>query len=126
MEKQNYRRSSFSGQTIADRSLSEGARRRPRKPNVSRDSSTGSSVASLDVRCACQYYKSDALLPDRVKSRPTSYPVGNVANHAEKSAPITKTVHFRLVVVSVAKSNIFNGGRIIFILQKYVLFRKLY
>lgn len=103
------RRSSFSGQIASDRSLSEGTRPRLKKPNVSRDSSTGSSVASLDVRCACQYYKSDALLPSRsakVGTRPVSFPIGNLnANNVSVPATgkistnnggtTTKSVHFR-------------------------------
>lgn len=48
------------------RSVSEGSRRKQRRRNVSRDSSTGSSVMSLDVRCACQYYQSNSLLPEKI------------------------------------------------------------
>lgn len=48
------------------RSVSEGSRRKQRQRNVSRDSSTGSSVMSLDVRCACQYYQSNSLLPEKI------------------------------------------------------------
>jgi len=57
------------------RSFSEGNKRESRRKNVSRDSSTGSSGMSLDVRCACQYFQSDSLLPDRknpVGTRPSS------------------------------------------------------
>ncbi|XP_048525567.1 uncharacterized protein LOC109537671 isoform X3 [Dendroctonus ponderosae] len=87
MQSQRFqRRSSFSGTTGNVRSLSEGARRRPKKPNVSRESSTGSSVTSLDVRCACQYFQGNELLPDK-PAKFTGSP-GHVA-------PITKTVHFR-------------------------------
>lgn len=48
------------------RSISEGSRRKRRQRNVSRDSSTGSSAMSLDVRCACQYYQSNSLLPEKI------------------------------------------------------------
>ncbi|KAJ3661184.1 hypothetical protein Zmor_005593 [Zophobas morio] len=57
------------------RSASEGRRRAPRRTNVSRDSPSGSSAMSLDVRCACQYFQSDSLLPDRINpvgTRPSS------------------------------------------------------
>lgn len=57
------------------RSRSEGSRRKPKLQNTSRQSSSGSSVMSLDVRCACQYFQSSSLLPDRlnpVGMRPSS------------------------------------------------------
>lgn len=56
------------------RSASVGALPREKRHFVSRNEST--SGASLDVRCACQYFQCDSLLPDRVNpvtdSRPTS------------------------------------------------------
>lgn len=69
------RRRKMSLQEGQRRSASEGQRRGTRKTNVSRDSSTGSSAMSLDVRCACQYFQSDSLLPDRINpmgTRPNS------------------------------------------------------
>lgn len=59
----------------AKRSLSEGARREARRRDISRECSTGSSAISLDVRCGCQYFQCDSLLPDRVShmgTRPVS------------------------------------------------------
>lgn len=56
------------------RSASVGALPREKKHFVSRNES--SSGATLDVRCACQYFQCDSLLPERVNpvgdSRPTS------------------------------------------------------
>lgn len=42
--------------------------------NASRETSRGSSM-SLEVRCACQYFQCDSLLPDRARpvgTKPTS------------------------------------------------------
>ncbi|XP_055911206.1 titin homolog isoform X1 [Eupeodes corollae] len=55
------------------RSASVGALPVEKKHFVSRNESASGAV--LDVRCACQYFESDLLLPDRinpVESRPTS------------------------------------------------------
>lgn len=56
---------SLDGQRV--RSISEGSRRKTRPRNVSRDSSTGSSALSLDVRCACQYFQGDTLTPEKAR-----------------------------------------------------------
>lgn len=63
----------------AKRSFSEGAKRETRRRDISRESSTGSSVMSLDVRCGCQYFQCDSLLPDRVSHMGTR-PVSRVSN----------------------------------------------
>lgn len=47
------------------RSRSEGNQRAPRPHHTTRHSSKGDSTASLDVRCACQYFKGDTLGPSR-------------------------------------------------------------
>lgn len=55
------------------RSSSMGAMPRPKKHFTSRAESTA--AASLDVRCACQFFQSDSLLPERINpvgSRPSS------------------------------------------------------
>ncbi|XP_073843372.1 uncharacterized protein isoform X5 [Musca autumnalis] len=57
----------------ARRSASVGALPQEKKHFVSRNESTGG--ITLDVRCACQYFQSDSLLPERVNpvdSRPNS------------------------------------------------------
>lgn len=77
------------------RSFSEGAKRQNRKRDVSRESSTGSSVMSLDVRCACQYFQCDSLLPDRVSlvgTRPVSR-ISNSTRYVLKIATIYKLKH---------------------------------
>ncbi|KRT81567.1 hypothetical protein AMK59_5871, partial [Oryctes borbonicus] len=57
------RRNSLDGHV---RSKSEGtAKRYSRRHNTTRPSSTESSATSLDVRCACQYFQGDSLLPDQ-------------------------------------------------------------
>lgn len=66
---QNLRRRKLSSSSLNDeqfRSISVGNKRINRVPNTSRDLSTGS-AHSLDVRCACQYFQSDSLLPERTK-----------------------------------------------------------
>lgn len=55
------------------RSASVGALPLEKKHFVSRNESTGG--VTLDVRCACQYFQSDSLLPERINpvdSRPSS------------------------------------------------------
>lgn len=66
--KQTKRRKKSTGSLddLHMRSVSEGGSRRPKQRNVSRDSSTASSVMSLDVRCACQYYQSNSPLPEKI------------------------------------------------------------
>lgn len=61
----SYRPRRHSLDDTEKRSFSEGARRADRRRNVTRHSSKDSSIMSLDVRCACQYYKCDSLLPER-------------------------------------------------------------
>lgn len=73
--KKRRKRSTGSLKEGQRRSASEGRRHTVKKRNVSRDSSTGSSVMSLDVRCGCQYFQCDSLLPDRINpvgTRPSS------------------------------------------------------
>lgn len=68
---QNFRRRKLSTGSLDEervRTVSEGGRRVRRVPNTSRDLSSGSSIVSLDVRCACQYFQSDSLLPERQKA----------------------------------------------------------
>lgn len=75
-ESRRRRRRSADPSSRRVRSTSEGTRRSARPHHVSRQSSTESSVTSLDVRCACQYFQGDLLLPER------KYPVrGQSANH---------------------------------------------
>lgn len=55
------------------RSASVGAAPRPKKHFTSRAESAA--AAALDVRCACQFFQSDSLLPERINpvgSRPSS------------------------------------------------------
>ncbi|KAG5874771.1 hypothetical protein JTB14_016262 [Gonioctena quinquepunctata] len=63
------------GLNEGSRSLSEGASIASRRRDVSKERPTGSSVVSLEVRCACQYYQCDSLLPEKgslVGTRPPS------------------------------------------------------
>lgn len=63
------------------RSISEGGKNISQPHDVSRQSSTGSSAMSLDVRCACQFYQCDSLLPERLNpSRPNSRLSNAVSN----------------------------------------------
>lgn len=71
------------------RSHSEGAKHVTPPHDVSRRSSTGSSAISLDVRCACQYYQCDSLLPDRL----------NYAGVRPSSRTSNTVVHFRYVLI---------------------------
>lgn len=61
----NKKRRKYSTGSITNgkRSLSEGSKIKSKKPDVSREPSTGSSVTSLDVRCACQYYQCNSPMP---------------------------------------------------------------
>lgn len=76
------------------RSRSEGSRRNPRVQNTSRESSTGSSVMSLDVRCACQFFQSDSLLPERK----------NIVGAIPSIRSSNKMVHFRYVQAQISLS----------------------
>ncbi|XP_020714536.1 uncharacterized protein LOC101458451 isoform X2 [Ceratitis capitata] len=65
------------------RSASVGALPREKKHFVSRTEST--SGASLDVRCACQYFQCDSLLPERVNPVGDSRPTSAMGFHSELS-----------------------------------------
>lgn len=49
-----------------NRSLSEGSKLPLKNKFPTRESSSGGVNTTPDVRCACQYYQSQALLPARV------------------------------------------------------------
>ncbi|CAH1112454.1 unnamed protein product [Psylliodes chrysocephalus] len=51
------------------RSLSEGGKTAGKRRDVSREPSSETSVKSLDVRCACQYFQSDALMAEKMAEK---------------------------------------------------------
>nr|XP_036216461.1 uncharacterized protein LOC106616609 isoform X5 [Bactrocera oleae] len=63
------------------RSASVGALPAEKRHFVSRNEST--SGASLDVRCACQYFQCDSLLPDRVNPATDSRPTSTMGFHSD-------------------------------------------
>lgn len=55
------------------RSASEGGK--PRAPSLGKTSRQSSTSSTMEVRCACQFYMSDSLLPERVNPVGTAPPV---------------------------------------------------
>ncbi|XP_067646726.1 protein piccolo isoform X7 [Eurosta solidaginis] len=87
------------------RSASVGALPREKKHFVSRNES--SSGASLDVRCACQYFQCDSLLPDRINPAGDSRPTSTLGFHSDWSSdhehlhsPNYKPVHLNRTIQS--------------------------
>lgn len=74
--KKKIRKLSAGQVTEVKRSLSEGSKVPQKNKYPTRESSTGGTHATPDVRCACQFYQCPSLLPDRVSligTRPLSY-----------------------------------------------------
>lgn len=63
------------------RSVSEGGKKVERARNTTREGSVGS-VVSLDVRCACQYFQCDSLLPEKSLQSKSSRPNSRISQNA--------------------------------------------
>ncbi|XP_017475570.1 PREDICTED: uncharacterized protein LOC108365888 [Rhagoletis zephyria] len=73
------------------RSASVGALPREKKHFVSRTES--SSGASLDVRCACQYFQCDSLLPERINPAGDSRPTSAMGFHSDLGSDHHEHLH---------------------------------
>ncbi|KAK9891426.1 hypothetical protein WA026_014663 [Henosepilachna vigintioctopunctata] len=83
------------------RSVSEGGKKAERQRNTTREGS-GGSVTSLDVRCGCQYFQCDSLLPEKGYQGKNSRPTSRLSNNSSLKTSLfvhentNNTVRFNL------------------------------